>query len=64
MKTRRLAYLLIALIGICTLVSVTTDQEGKFYYAFAEKTPLIPKENTLLVKFTKEFDREIMENFF
>jgi len=42
----------------------TSNKEGRFfYYAFDEKTPLIPQENTLLVKFTEEVDRLNMENF-
>ena len=63
MEKRRLAYFFIAVVAIFTLVSVTTDQEGNFYYAFDKKTPLIPQENTLLVKFTKEFDKVNMENY-
>lgn len=63
MKTRRFVYFFVAWFAIFTLASLTTNQEEKFYYAFDEKTPLIPQENTLLVKFTKEFDRVNMINF-
>ncbi len=62
MKTQRLWFLFFVGFAIFALTSLTTNKEGKFYYAFDEKTLLIPQENTLLVKFTKEFDRVNMEN--
>ena len=62
MKIRRFVYFFVTWFAIFTLTSLTNNKEGKFYYAFDEKTPLIPQENTLLVKFTKEFDRVNMEN--
>jgi len=65
MKTQRFLWFLFFIVGLAifTLASLTTNKEGKFYYAFDEKTPLIPQDNTLLVKFIKEFDRVNMENF-
>jgi subtilisin family serine protease len=35
-----------------------SQQEEKFYYAFDKKVPLIPKPNTLLVKYSEETDKE------
>ena len=63
MKIRWFVYFFVAWFAIFALTSLTNNKEGKFYYAFDEKTSLIPQENTLLVKFTKEFDRVNMENF-
>ena len=63
MKKRWFVYSFIAWFAIFALTSLTTNQEEKFYYAFDEKTPLIPQENTLLVKFTEEVNRVNIENF-
>ncbi len=56
-------YFFVAWFALLALTSLISIEKGKFYYAFDEKTPLIPQENTLLVKFTEEFDRVNMEHF-
>lgn len=50
-------FFLLVFINAILLLSLVTTEEGKYYYAFEEKTSLIPKENTLLIKYVDGFDK-------
>lgn len=48
---------------VFVFMSTTSSNNKKFYYAFEEKIYLIPKENTVLVKYFDEFDKKNEEQF-
>lgn len=61
---KKIYLLLIVITGfIFLLLSSAATEEGKYYYAFEEKTPLSPKENTLLVKYADGVDKTEVEEF-
>jgi len=62
MKKRYLPIVIITGFLFLLLSSATTE-EGKYYYAFKEKVPLFPKENTLLVKYADGVNNTEVEEF-
>jgi hypothetical protein len=60
-------YLLVFFVVTFLILSFITDDNDnkdlKFYYAFSEKIPLEPVNNTIIVKYIDSFDKNVEENY-
>jgi subtilisin family serine protease len=62
---KKIYFLLTVIAGFLffLLNSAMPTEDGKFYYAFEEKTPLFHKENTLLIKYVNGFNKTEAKEF-
>lgn len=54
---KRNIFTCLLIMGILLLSTSLNYEEGKYYYAFDEKVPLIAKTNTVLVKYVDGIER-------
>ena len=64
---KRNIFTCVLITGILLLSTSLNYEEGKYYYAFDEKVPLITKTNTVLVKYVDGIERtraiELIKSF-
>jgi len=62
---KKIYFLLTVIAGFLffLLNSAMPTEDSKYYYAFEEKIPLIPKENTLLIKYVNGFNKTEAKEF-